>query len=365
MTTNITGIILAGGESSRMGVNKPLVSFHGKSLIEYSITLMKRICKEVIISASHPHYETFGLPVIRDNYPSIGPLGGIEASLAYSATKHNLVISCDTPFVCLNVYFEILRNLNGELAVVPRIKGHKPEPLTAYYSKEILPIIQRQIKNEKYKIQDLLKEANVKFVEFTQSGSFGNLNTFEDMEKVSSALKQDFPNLILIAGDRRKVGKTLLACKIIKHLSAYCQVIGIKISPHFHVQQDERNIICKNDKYVVIDEQSETTKDSSLMLQAGAKRVFFIMAKTEHLTEAFSFRRDQLVNHAIVCESGGLHEVVQPGLFLFVKKRDEQMQKKGLLKYAPVLVTNHKNVLDFDEQCIGYNNNQITLNNFI
>ena len=93
MINKITGIVLAGGENRRMGVNKALISFHGKRLIEYSITLMQRICNEVIISANNLQYETFGLPVIVDNYQSLGPLGGIEASLAYSKTKHNLVIS--------------------------------------------------------------------------------------------------------------------------------------------------------------------------------------------------------------------------------------------------------------------------------
>ncbi len=167
--------------------------------------------------------------------------------------------------------------------------------------------------------------------------------------------------MILIASDRRNVGKTFLACKIIKHLSSYSRVTGIKISPHFHEQPDERNIICKNDKYIIVDEKSETTKDSSLMLQAGAKRVYFVMAKKEHLEEAFSIIRDQLVNHAIVCESGGLREVVRPGLFLFVRKRIEGMQNKSLMKYTPKIVTNHKNGFDFDEQCIRYKNNQITL----
>ena len=111
MSERITGIILAGGKSKRMGRDKAFLPYHGKDLIEYSISLMQSICDEVIISANDADYDKFGLRVVRDNYPHIGPIGGLEASLTYSKTRHNLVIPCDTPFLTLSVYYEILKNL--------------------------------------------------------------------------------------------------------------------------------------------------------------------------------------------------------------------------------------------------------------
>ncbi len=362
MTNKITGIILAGGKSSRMGVDKAFISFQGKRLIEYGIDLLQRICDEVIISADNPRYKAFGLRVIADNHSNIGPLGGLEASLANSKTKHNLIIPSDTPFVNLSVYYKILRNLKNELSVVPCISGDKPEPLTAYYSKEILPIIQQQIKNQAYRMIDLISRADAKFVNFTHCEPFKNMNTIADLKKESFILKENHPNMILIAGNNRDVGKTYLACKLIKYLSECNDVIGIKISPHFHEQETEQYTICKSEKFVIFDEKVKSSKDSSLMLQAGAKRVFFIMAKQEHLEEAISNIRDQFADHLVVCESGGLSEIVQPGLFLFVKNSVEQIRKKDLLKHTPIIVNNHKNVFDFDERCIGYENNQITLN---
>jgi len=348
-----------------MREDKAFVSFQGRRLIEYSINLMERICDEIIISANHPQYESFGLPVIRDNYHSIGPIGGIEASLAYSKTTHNLVIPNDTPFITLSIFYQILNNLNHELSVVPLINGDKPQPLTAYYSKEILPQIRKQIRKKNYKMQDLLKETDARFLDFTQNDIFRNLNAVADLEVVSYSFRKIFHNMILIAGDGRNVGKTHLSCKIIKHLSGFSKVIGIKISPHYHELADEDSIVYKNEQFTIVDEKSITRKDSSLMLQAGARKVFFIMAEQEHLEKAFSFISDQLLNHSIVCESGGLHKVVQPGLFLFVKNRIEKIQKKHLLKYAPVIVTNHQKSYDFNEQCIGYKNDQITLENLI
>lgn len=223
-----------------------------------------------------------------------------------------------TPLLSISVYYEIARNLNCLHAVVPLIDGHKA---------------------------DLFK----------------NLNTTVDMEEVSSFNQKSFKNMILIAGDGRNVGKTFLSCKIIRHLSSHCNVIGIKISPHFHNHPNDETIVYKNDRIVIVDEKAITRKDSSLMLQAGAKRVFFIMSRQNDLEEAFSIISDQLLNHCIVCESGGLHDVLKPGLFLFVKSREEEIQKKHLLQYAPIIVTNRDNSFDFEESSIGYNNNQITL----
>lgn len=173
---------------------------------------------------------------------------------------------------------------------------------------------------------------------------------------------KDYPNLVLIAGDKRKVGKTFLACKIIKHLSAFTEVIGIKISPHFHEQEENRAIIAQNDNYTIIEEKSITHKDSALMLQSGAKRVFFIMVKQQHIKEAFCAIENELKNLPVVCESGGLNEIINPGLFLFVKNKNTDIQKEQYLKYAPMIVSNALPEINFDEKCIGFNNNRITIN---
>lgn len=362
MIENVTGIIIAGGKSKRIGKDKAFIHYNGKRLIEHSILLMQSICKEVIISANHPDYKSFGLRVISDNYKSIGPLGGLEASLSYSKTKHNLVIPCDTPFVGIGVFYDILNAVNDELAIVPIIKADKTEPLIAYYSKETLPFIHQQIKNKNYKIQTLFEKVKTRFIEFDNHDLFKNLNSPADFKNNLTTDKKCFPNFIFIAGDGRNVGKTFLACKIIKHLSSHCNVIGIKISPHFHVQEHSNSIICENNKFVIIDEKSISNKDSSLMLQSGAIKVFYIMSKQENIQEAFSVISSQLKTGVIVCESGGLHDIVQPGLFLFVKSKIETVQKHGLLKHSPVVVDSFNNNFDFDPQCIGFENNRVTIN---
>jgi len=177
----------------------------------------------------------------------------------------------------------------------------------------------------------------------------------------AKSTKQNMDNMILIAGNGRNVGKTYLACEIIKHLSISSRVVGIKISSHFHDVSAVSSVLYRNERFIIVAENDTTMKDSSLMLQSGAKKVFFIMGKQDHLKEAFSLISNELKDHAIVCESGGLADIIRPGLFLFVKSKDTHIQKVQLLEHVPIIVSNDHISFDFDLKRIGYRDNQITL----
>lgn len=168
------------------------------------------------------------------------------------------------------------------------------------------------------------------------------------------------PNLILIAGNGRNVGKTTLACKIISFFSAKTEVTGLKISPHHHFYNEE-DVLFRNEKIIVLNEKHNTEKDSSLMLQAGASKVYFVMVKPEHFKESVDKLIEYLHNYLIVCESGGLHEFVSPGLFLMVKRNDDEIVKKHLLKYSPILVNNDGKNFDFDIQNLEFRDHQIKM----
>jgi hypothetical protein len=168
------------------------------------------------------------------------------------------------------------------------------------------------------------------------------------------------PHLLLIAGNGRNVGKTTLACKIIKRLSQTEDVVGLKISPHFH-SFNETEIVFKNEYFIIFDEKQINTKDSSLMLQAGAKTVYFVTVEPENLDKAIEKLIQLLPNKPIVCESGGLHEFVSPGLFLMVKRAGEKTVKSHFLKYSPIMVNNNGENFDFNIQNIEFQNNKFNL----
>ncbi|WP_423128218.1 molybdenum cofactor guanylyltransferase [Gaoshiqia sp. Z1-71] len=177
----ITGIILAGGKSSRMGTDKALISFNGKKLIEYSISVMREICQHILISANNPGYRDFGYPVVFDHFVEIGPLAGLEAGLRHSKSRINLVVPCDTPFLSAYLFKDILSHSPFHDAVVPVQKNGKIEPLTAYYSKKIQPALIRQINQGDYKMQNLLKLVNTKYIILNDNNLLNNLNTPGDL----------------------------------------------------------------------------------------------------------------------------------------------------------------------------------------
>ena len=143
----------------------------------------------------------------------------------------------------------------------------------------------------------------------------------------------------MIAGTGRKVGKTTLACKIIQHISADDEVIGIKISPHLHHQVNDQKIIAQSPDYLIIEETNfDSGKDSSRMLRAGAKKVYYVQTKDRHFEEPFQILMDIIPkDQPIVCESGALLDYANPGMFLLVKRQGQTSFKKGIdqLPYQP------------------------------
>jgi|AntRauTorcE11898_2_1112593.scaffolds.fasta_scaffold00494_2 molybdopterin-guanine dinucleotide biosynthesis protein A len=177
---DLTGIILAGGKNIRMGQDKAFMKLGRKRLIDYSLDLMQTVTGRVIISANKPGYDMFSVPVVQDNYLNIGPLGGMEACLRFSNTTGNLFMPCDTPFLTVDFWTLLLSNTGKYDAVIPISDNGKTEPLTGYYSREILPKIVAQIEKGDYKVQNLLKKINTKFLPLENPSLLKNINSPKD-----------------------------------------------------------------------------------------------------------------------------------------------------------------------------------------
>jgi hypothetical protein len=179
------------------------------------------------------------------------------------------------------------------------------------------------------------------------------------MAQVQKDTKIDYPNLLLIAGNGRNVGKTYFACRIIESLSKQFSVTGLKITSHIHEHNND-DVLIKNKHYVILQEKQITGKDSSLLLQAGAKQVFFVMAAPEYLPEAFENLSAFLPETPIVCESGGLHEIINPGLFFFIHLKETPVKKAHHLTHNPIIVNNDGEKLTFDYTKIQLINNKFS-----
>ena len=96
---NITGFVLAGGKSSRMGKDKGLMLMNGTTMIEHSIRALTPLCTSIIIIANNNNYKNLGYQVYSDNIKDSGPLSGICTGLSLTKTNINFFTTCDSPFV--------------------------------------------------------------------------------------------------------------------------------------------------------------------------------------------------------------------------------------------------------------------------
>lgn len=160
----MTGILMAGGKSSRMKQDKGFVKFDGKPMAQHGIDLLKPFFSDCRISANNKDYETFGLPVISDIYSDIGPMGGIHACLSSIPQKYMFLLGCDLPNINENLISRLLKEVDGNEIILPVHSSNQLEPLCGIYSKSILKQIELMIEDKNYKLHNLIVNCKTKYV---------------------------------------------------------------------------------------------------------------------------------------------------------------------------------------------------------
>jgi molybdopterin-guanine dinucleotide biosynthesis protein A len=191
----ISCIVLAGGQSQRLGTDKAFLKIGGQVLIEGIMEKMAQIGDEVIIVTNSPQeYGYLEARLVGDVYPGQGALGGIYSGLKAAHSHHSLVVACDMPFLDLKLLRYMILLSPGQDVVIPRIGG-LTEPLHAIYSKGCLQPIERLLAAGGFKIIDFFHEVRVRYIEEQeiklfdpQCLSFFNINTPEDLEKARNLM---------------------------------------------------------------------------------------------------------------------------------------------------------------------------------
>jgi len=161
----VTGIVLAGGKSSRMGFNKAFIQFGGKRLIEITADRLAGLFPEVLIIANNLDlYSYLGVRVIPDLIPDSGSLGGIYTGLSAAAHPEAFFAACDMPFLSADLITLLVREAEGWDVVVPRVAGEL-QPMHAIYAKSCLPFIKEAIDIGKFKIAGFFPKVKVKIIE--------------------------------------------------------------------------------------------------------------------------------------------------------------------------------------------------------
>ena len=186
---NVTGIILAGGKSSRMGSDKGLMIVNGKPMVEYIIEELQSLDIPVIIVSNNPEYEKFGIPVFTDSIKNKGPMAGIYTGLLHSSTESNVVLSCDIPKVSAKLIKKLVNNANqSDISILKH--GNTLHPLIGIYKRSTLRGLKRKLDSDQLKMKLFCIDMGCSFLEINDDnnefdpGIFFNVNTREQLEQL-------------------------------------------------------------------------------------------------------------------------------------------------------------------------------------
>ena len=207
MKKDITAIILAGGNSSRMGLNKSLLKINNSTFIDRTIKLLENIFDDIIIVSNfQDDYTNSGIQIFKDVYPGYGPLAGIHSGLLNSNSEKIFVVSNDLPFLNIELLEYILNVKTENPIVVPEEAGHT-HYLCGIYSKScigaaenILTASREEPKSSsgksgrKYNVRRLLDECGgeiigIENLPFYSEDLFFNMNSFDDYNYVKMKLE--------------------------------------------------------------------------------------------------------------------------------------------------------------------------------
>ncbi len=178
--SDITGVILAGGQSRRMGFNKAQAEMHGESMLIRMIDKLKEITPIIAVSCGTTSYPNIDWLQIPDEYPQCGPLGGIYSVMKVSNTSLHLVVSCDIPLVSTSLleYIAASATQSNALITVPIDENGQPQMMCAVYHKDVLPILKQQLNNHVFKMKSLLDLVSVEYIKITKEHPLYQENTF-------------------------------------------------------------------------------------------------------------------------------------------------------------------------------------------
>ena len=193
-TKDITGLILAGGRAQRMGgIDKGLIPFHGKPLIESAIARLKPQVQTIVINANRSitKYATYGYPVVMDETPDFsGPLAGFSVGLKACRTPYLLTSPCDSPLLPNNLAELLAAEMeSGDFQLVYASSKEADgkvwaQPVFCLMRSNLESSLNQFLQKGDLKIDHWFKELRTSTVVFDDPLVFANVNTPEELKKL-------------------------------------------------------------------------------------------------------------------------------------------------------------------------------------
>ena len=191
----MTGIILAGGKNSRMGLEKGLAILNNKPMFHYGIEAMTQVCDQILISTNSKEYQDSRVFLVPDLLPDRGPMGGIWSAMKSTKDTAYFVLSCDLPFVPAE-FIRFLISVSADFDItVPYYGKEHFEPLCGIYRRTVLPELESHIRASDLKLPDLFLKIRLNpipaypLITRFNPNLFFNINTPEDLRYAEQYLK--------------------------------------------------------------------------------------------------------------------------------------------------------------------------------
>jgi molybdopterin-guanine dinucleotide biosynthesis protein A len=189
----IAGLVLSGGRSTRMGVDKSTLEYHGLPQLRYMVDLLAEVCNEAFISTRIDQPVAEGLRVLPDAFDIPGPLNGILTAMQRKPDLAWLVVAVDMPKVDKNVLDNLINGRDGSKLATCFFNVHEnfPEPLLTLWEPSALPRLLQFIATGKISPREFLQNHDVKLIRPEDPAILLNINSPDEYEKFKKRLSKD------------------------------------------------------------------------------------------------------------------------------------------------------------------------------
>lgn len=192
-TQGLFGLVLAGGQSSRMGEDKALLKYHTQTQLEHTYHLLNKYCEKTFVSVSETlakEESRLAYPLLVDQFDQGGPLMGIASALHTYPDKAWLVVACDLPFLDESTLDYLIEQRQMEKDASAFISDHDglPEPLCAIWEPRIYTRIETAFQEQRFCPRKILIQANTELLPLPSAHALDNANTPEERQRIQNSL---------------------------------------------------------------------------------------------------------------------------------------------------------------------------------
>ena len=192
---DVCAVILAGGQSRRMGFNKALMDVNGRPIISLLIDQVSQVTNRILISSNDSSsYRFLNFPVVADRFAGCGPLAGLHAAMRRNDSSLFIVLACDLPNLQTPLLKSLVSLAEGFDAAIPRTRDGVAHPLCAAYQRTCLPSIEQALERGSHKFIEIFLDSAlaVRWIGPDEGvykrSELANINTPEDLQRLKLRL---------------------------------------------------------------------------------------------------------------------------------------------------------------------------------